>query len=59
MVIRAVVFDIGGVLALCEPMDFDGRAEARFGLVPPGLAAAVERGFAPAVYGADTRPTAR
>ncbi|MET0418751.1 MAG: HAD family phosphatase [Actinoplanes sp.] len=32
MVIRAVVFDVGGVLALCEPMDFDGRAEARFGL---------------------------
>jgi epoxide hydrolase-like predicted phosphatase len=32
MSIRAVVFDIGGVLALCEPMDFDRRWEASHGL---------------------------
>jgi hypothetical protein len=32
MTIRAVVFDIGGVLAECEPMDFGPRAEADYGL---------------------------
>jgi putative hydrolase of the HAD superfamily len=39
MTVRAVVFDIGGVLALCEPMDFDGRAEARFGLAAGAVGA--------------------
>ncbi|MFC7531739.1 hypothetical protein [Actinoplanes sp. GCM10030250] len=32
MAIRAVVFDVGGVLALVEPMDFDRRWEAELGL---------------------------
>ncbi|GAA2645546.1 HAD family hydrolase [Paractinoplanes durhamensis] len=32
MTIRAVVFDIGGVLAIDEPMDFDARWEATLGL---------------------------
>ncbi|MEU8241194.1 HAD family phosphatase [Actinoplanes missouriensis] len=32
MAIRAVVFDVGGVLALVEPMDFDRRWEAQLGL---------------------------
>jgi epoxide hydrolase-like predicted phosphatase len=32
MTIRVVVFDIGGVLAECEPMDFARRAEAEHGL---------------------------
>jgi epoxide hydrolase-like predicted phosphatase len=39
MAIRAVVFDIGGVLAECEPMDFARRAEARHGLRPGALGA--------------------
>ncbi|WP_229074480.1 HAD family phosphatase [Actinoplanes sp. DH11] len=30
--VRAVVFDVGGVLALVEPMDFDRRWEQRLGL---------------------------
>ncbi len=34
MTIRAVVFDIGGVLAECERMDFGPRAEADYGLRP-------------------------
>jgi epoxide hydrolase-like predicted phosphatase len=34
MTIRAVVFDVGGVLAFVEPMDFDRRAEADLGLAP-------------------------
>jgi putative hydrolase of the HAD superfamily len=39
MTIRAVVFDIGGVLAECEPMDFGPRAEADYGLKPGALGA--------------------
>ena len=32
MVVRAVVFDVGGVLARAEPMDFDRRWEVELGL---------------------------
>jgi putative hydrolase of the HAD superfamily len=42
MTIRAVVFDIGGVLAECEPMDFGRRAEAEHGLSPGTLGADLE-----------------
>jgi epoxide hydrolase-like predicted phosphatase len=39
MTIRAVVFDIGGVLAECAPMDFARRAEVEHGLAPGSLGA--------------------
>jgi epoxide hydrolase-like predicted phosphatase len=42
MTIRAVVFDIGGVLAECEPMDFAQRAEAEHRLRPGSLGAGLE-----------------
>lgn len=35
--IRAVVFDIGGVLAMTPPTDWQARWEARLGLPPGGL----------------------
>ncbi|MDG4826352.1 HAD family phosphatase [Asanoa sp. WMMD1127] len=41
MVIRAVVFDIGGVLEFCEPMDFDRRWEAALGLADGAFDAAL------------------
>jgi putative hydrolase of the HAD superfamily len=39
MTIRAVVFDIGGVLAECEPMDFARRAETEYGLTAGAIGA--------------------
>lgn len=39
MVIRAVVFDVGGVLALVEPADFDRRWEAALGLADGAIGA--------------------
>jgi putative hydrolase of the HAD superfamily len=41
MVIRAVVFDVGGVLALVEPMDFDRRSEAELGLADGAIGTAM------------------
>ncbi|MEV0717968.1 HAD family phosphatase [Asanoa sp. NPDC050611] len=41
MVIRAVVFDIGGVLELCGPMDFDRRWEETLGLAPGAIGTAM------------------
>jgi FMN phosphatase YigB (HAD superfamily) len=37
MTIKAVVFDIGGVLTLGEAMDFDKRWEAELGLAPGAI----------------------
>ncbi|WP_197725445.1 HAD family phosphatase [Actinoplanes sp. OR16] len=41
MTVRAVVFDVGGVLALVEPMDFDARWEAKLGLERGTIGAAM------------------
>ena len=41
MVVRAVVFDVGGVLALVEPMDFDRRWEAAWGMADGVIGAAM------------------
>jgi epoxide hydrolase-like predicted phosphatase len=41
MAIRAVVFDVGGVLALVEPMDFDRRYEAKMGLADGAIETAM------------------
>jgi epoxide hydrolase-like predicted phosphatase len=54
MTIRAVVFDIGGVLADCEPMDFGRRAEAEHGLPPGSLGAGLEEVWAAGAIGGIT-----
>jgi len=41
MVIRAVVFDVGGVLALVGPMDFGRRWEAELGLADGAIGVAM------------------
>jgi epoxide hydrolase-like predicted phosphatase len=59
MTIRAVVFDIGGVLAECEPMDFGRRAEAEHGLAPGSLGAELEEVWTAGAIGAITEADVR
>jgi epoxide hydrolase-like predicted phosphatase len=54
MTIRAVVFDIGGVLAACEPMDFARRAEAEHGLTTGALGAELADVWSAGALGAIT-----
>jgi HAD superfamily hydrolase (TIGR01509 family) len=52
--VRAVVFDVDGVLELCGPMDFDRRWEGRLGLPPGAIDAAMADVWAAGALGAVT-----
>jgi putative hydrolase of the HAD superfamily len=59
MVIRAVVFDVGGVLALVEPMDFGPRWEAQLGLAEGAIGAAMADVWADGAVGRVTEDEVR
>ncbi|SNT63579.1 putative hydrolase of the HAD superfamily [Asanoa hainanensis] len=54
MTIRAVVFDIGGVLEFAGPMDFEGEWEPRLGLVSGSMDAAMADVWAAGAIGTVT-----
>jgi HAD superfamily hydrolase (TIGR01509 family) len=59
MAIRAVVFDVGGVLALVEPMDFDRRWETELGLAGGTIGTAMADVWAAGAIGRVTEDEVR